>query len=128
MNTKMLYIMIISLFLIFLVYILMLMSTNSVVKDAENVMLGNVEKSITDGTPLSAYNRKGDFNTVSVDVRITRRFVLHNFFNGYVWIKYTCQGFDADGNRTYGSWNISSRWKIHWESGKWEIVKINENP
>ena len=114
--------------ILILVYIVMFISTNSVIHDVENIMYGNVKKSFTENSPVSAYNRKDDFGTTSVNVEIKRIFVLHNFFDGYMWVNYTCEGFDNEGNRTYGDWKVPARWKIHRENGKWKIVEIKEDP
>ena len=111
-----------------LLYLAMLSNTNIAINDVKDIMYGKVETSVTNNSPLRMYNRKDDFGTTSVDVKITRLLVLHNFFDGYIWVRYTHQGFDANGDLTYGSWNIPSRWKIHKENGKWHVVEILEAP
>jgi len=113
---------------ILLLYFAMLIDTNSVIDDVKNIMHGNVEESAIDNSPLRTYYRRGDLRTVSVDANITRKFVLHNFSDGYIWVKYTCEGFDSKGSKTYGSWEIPSRWKIHKENGKWKVIEIKERP
>ena len=106
----------------------MFINTNSLISDVKNIMSGNVEKSITENNPVSMYNRKGEFGTISVKVKISRMFVLHNFFDGYMWINYTYEGYDVNGEHTYGSWKIPSLWKIHRENGNWKILEIKEAP
>lgn len=114
--------------IILIMYLTIFLNTNSVVNNVENIMSGNVEKSITQNTPLDQYNRKGDFGTVKVDVKLNRLFVLHNFNKGYMWMLYTYEGYDKDNNRTYGAWNILSKWKIEKINGKWEVVNIIGEP
>ena len=110
------------------VYLIMFFNTNSLMNDVEDVMKGNISKEVTAGLPVDMYNRKGDLGTTSVNVKIHRIFVLNNFFDGYVWVNYTCEGFDSSGKQTYGSWKVNSCWKIHKNNGKWEIIAIYEGP
>ena len=110
------------------IYLIMFFNTDSIVKDVRNIMSGNVSKEVTAGLPVDMYNRKGDLNTVSVAVKIHRVFVLHDFFDGYIWVNYTCEGFDSKGDQTYGSSKVNSCWKIHRNNGKWEITEIFEGP
>ena len=112
------------------VYLLMLINTNQVILDVEDIMRSNVPMEITRGRPTHRYNRQDehDVRTVSYYVRIDRRFVLHDFSNGYMWIKYYREGYDNEGNRMYGSWGIPARWKIQKIGGEWEIVEIFEDP
>jgi len=52
--------------------------------------------------------------------------VAHNFSDGYIFVMYSVEGFDASGKSTYGSWGIKSLWKIHKEDGRWDVVDIFE--
>ena len=110
------------------IYLVILINTNQVIRHVENVMRSNIAKDLTMGLPIDMYNRQGhlDLGAVSYEVKISRVFVIHNFFNGYMWVRYTREGFDSDGNRVYGSWKIPSRWKIQKQNGKWEIIDIFE--
>lgn len=48
---------------------------------------------------------------------------------GYVWVFYTSEAFDAQGNTVRGSWNIPSLWKVEKDaSGTWNVVSIREHP
>ena len=114
--------------IILIIYLLMLWTTNDIVREVKNVMQGNISIEETRGTSLDLYNRKGDLGTIFAEAKITRLFVFHNFFDGYMWVKYSCEGFDKNGNHTYGSSNVISRWKIHREDGKWQVVEIQEKP
>ena len=111
-----------------LLYAIMLLNTNSVVNDVKNIMLGNVEESITENTPLSRYNFSNVLSNAEVKAKITRLFVAHNFSDGYMWVKYSYDTVKNDNDLMPGSWNVTSRWKIHKENGKWEVVEIIEDP
>jgi hypothetical protein len=111
-----------------LLYTIMLINTNSVVNDVRNIMLGNVEKSVTDNTPLRIYNFSNVLSNAEVEVRISRIFVLHNFFDGFVWVNYSYETLKNDSDMRPGSANVFSRWKIHRENGRWEVAEIKENP
>ena len=49
--------------------------------------------------------------------------------NGTMWVWYTQEGLDSNGERITGSWNIPSLWMLEKNAvGQWEIVKIKEHP
>jgi hypothetical protein len=112
---------------ILLIYIVMLLNTNSAVDYVKEVMHGRISASETIGTPLDQYNHN-DFLWINpkVDVSITRLFVLHNFFDGYIWVMYKFETIENGREELPGTGYIMSRWKIHRENGKWEIIEINE--
>ena len=114
--------------IVILLYTIMLLDTNSVVKDVKNIMLGNVDEAITTNTPLSKYNFSSVLQNAEVKVQITRLAVIHNFFDGYMWVKYSYETIKNDNDLMPGSWDVISRWKIHRENGGWEIVEITEAP
>lgn len=114
-------------FAILIFYTVLLFDTNPIVREAKEVMLGNVEYSSTEGTPLHRYNRNNILENAKVNVHIRRILVLHDFSDGYMWVKYTYETVRNDKNIYPGSSAIS-RWKIHKEYGKWEIVEIKEDP
>jgi len=109
------------------VYTAMLADTNSVISYAESVFRGEVPLSETAGQPVDMYNinhyLNGSSDTVEVNLKITRRFVLHDFFDGYIWATYT-----DDSSVGKGDCQIPSRWKIHKTNGQWQIVAIKEKP
>ena len=48
---------------------------------------------------------------------------------GYMWVYYSQEGMDADGEVTTGSWRIPSLWYLQPdENGKWQVVHIKEHP
>ncbi len=119
----------ISIALMIILYIAMLLDTNSVFNYAKDVFLGKVPHEEVKGTPLSLYDITEREYITKVDLEISRAFVFHNFTDGYIYVRYVHMGYDDIGELRYGSvaefpgWAI---WKIHKENGEWKIVKIRE--
>ncbi len=111
-----------------IIYLIMFFNTNSIIREVEDVMRGNVDSSVTEGTPLQRYNYNDVYKNAVVNVNITRLFTFHNFFDGYMWVKYSVETVKNDNDIFPSSSNIISRWKIHRKNGKWEIVEISEAP
>lgn len=64
----------------------------------------------------------------SVNIKVRRLFVLHNFRKGIVWVKYSYIAYDKEGNILAGTNNILSKWYIEKKNGRWKVVKIEEKP
>lgn len=48
---------------------------------------------------------------------------------GRMWVFYSQESYDKDGNLLRGSWNVPSLWYLEkTDSGAWEIVAIKEHP
>ena len=48
---------------------------------------------------------------------------------GYLWVYYSQEGLDIDGETDYGSWNIPSLWKVEKDAkGNWVVTEIKEHP
>ncbi|MCD7770472.1 MAG: zf-HC2 domain-containing protein [Oscillospiraceae bacterium] len=48
---------------------------------------------------------------------------------GYIWVYYSQEALDTDGNTVCGSSNVPSLWKVEKnENGVWEVVSIREHP
>ena len=62
------------------------------------------------------------------EVSLIRYFTIHNFKDGYIWAIYSNKAFESSGKQFDGSGRIPTKWKIHKENGKWEIVEIFEAP
>ena len=110
------------------VYIIMLVDTHSVMKEVKDVFLGKIPYEQTENTPLSRFNTTNYVTFPTVKLKLFRYFTLHNFRDGYIWANYTVEVYDKEGNLVTGGWNIPTKWKIHNEKGKWEIVEIFEDP
>lgn len=111
-------------------YALMWADTNSLITYVEGVFKGEVPYSEVMCTPMDDhgyYKLNDDELTIkSVDIKITRRFVLHNFFDGVVYVKYTYYGYTETGE-TSGEMPYA-KWTIHKEDGQWKITDIVQGP
>lgn len=48
---------------------------------------------------------------------------------GYMWVYYSQEGINKDGEMDYGSWGILSLWKVEKDAdGKWMVTDIREHP
>lgn len=110
-------------------YCIMLIDTNPLMDEVKNVFLGNVSREETRGEPIDRYNirRRDDAVILSAEVSITRLFTIHNFREGYIWVRYAHKSESAQGS-LMGSGIILTKWKIKKENGKWSIVEIFEKP
>ena len=113
---------------IFQLYYLMFINTNQVVDEVYAVMSGNVDVSVTNNTPLEKYNYSKVVKDAKIKVKIHRLFVLHNFIDGYMWVNYSYETVGSKTDINPGAWNVVSKWKIHRNGWKWNIVEITERP
>ena len=114
---------------VLLVYLTMFISTNSAVNYVEEVMHGRISAEETKGTPLNQYNYNDSlWVDPEVEVSITRLLIAHNFFDGYMWVRYKFTTLSNGREELPGTGYILSRWKIHRENGRWNIVEIAEAP
>lgn len=130
-------IIVLSIIALILANVLMWVDTNSLIVYVEDVFKGEVPFSEVENTPLNdrGYYVKRD-NSIAdskdeiierVDIDISRRFVLHDFFDGFMFVKYSCYGYNQKGEEIYGS-IVNSKWIIHKEDGQWRITDIIEGP
>ena len=117
-------------FALVVLYLSMIMSTNDLINYVEKVMTGEISKEKTKGTPIDRYNNENVLLNAKVDVTVNRLFVIHNFFDGYVWVKYSYVTTKNEDPREImpASVDVISRWKIHKKNGSWKIVEIKEAP
>ncbi len=48
---------------------------------------------------------------------------------GYLWVYYTREGIDKNGEVDFGSWKIPSLWKVKKDvNGIWIVTEIKEHP
>ena len=47
---------------------------------------------------------------------------------GYIWIRYSREGFDKDKHSVVGSWDILSRIKIEKTGDVWTAAEVKEHP
>lgn len=116
---------------IIIVYIVMLFDTNSLMVEVKSVFMREVEESETIEKPVNMYNRSSEYQNealVNVNLKLNIIFTIHNFRDGYIWAYYSVEARNESDELLYGSWEIPTKWKIHKENGKWEIVDIIEAP
>ena len=119
------------LLIIVVVYMAMLLDTNDLMKEVRNAFSWKTERSETIGRPIDAYNgiKRANSETLGeTKLTLIRLFTFHNFRDGYVWAYYTYYAYNAEGGLITGSVSITTKWKIHKENGKWEIIEIFEAP
>ena len=117
--------------LIVLMYVVLVVDTNGLIRDVKDLMLWKVPKENTAGMPIDRYNsNRSSYGYVLGEAKISifRYFVLHDFKDGYIWLVYTYEAYDLNGELITGSNLIPTKWKIHKKNGKWEIVEIFEKP
>ncbi len=58
------------------------------------------------------------------------KFITANFSGdkGYIWVKYSTEAYDKDGEVTFGAWDILSRWEIEKKDNKWVVTSTKEHP
>lgn len=115
-----------------LIYLIMLWDTNSIFNYAKAVFRGEIQRELVENTPWNRYDKTHTKDGVSaVEMGIKRVFVIHNFFDGYMWIEYYYMGYDENGEMIFLStqeFPYLAKWKIHKEHGKWVLVDIEEHP
>ncbi|MBR3816305.1 MAG: hypothetical protein IKJ27_06240 [Clostridia bacterium] len=48
---------------------------------------------------------------------------------GYMWVRYSQEGVNKEGETDYGSWGILSLWKVEKDTnGKWVVTDTKEHP
>ena len=47
---------------------------------------------------------------------------------GYMWVKYSTQAFDINGDITYASWDVLSQWELEKKDNNWVVTAIKEHP
>lgn len=115
-----------------IVYLLMLWDTNPLIEYARDVFYGEIPNEEIENTPWSKYDTTHNRDGVGeVVLGLRRVFVIHNFFDGYMWITYENIVYDDNGELLYlGTQEFPkmAMWKIHKENGEWILVEIDEHP
>lgn len=117
------------------VYMIMLLDTCSVVWDMKNVSYNRVPENQIAGKAINRYNWDKEiaagWELHDYNVHVIVPVVAHNFVDGYMWIFYSRDAVMEDeryGAFRIGGWRILSKFHIHKENGKWEILDIKEGP
>ena len=104
-------------------------TAKKILKEADNAL-----PTITnDETAEKDFGELG-YLCVTDDEAITEKhklkFIAANFSgdSGYIWVKYSSEAFDKDGEVTFGSWGILSRWELEKKDNQWVVTSIKEHP
>ena len=78
------------------------------------------------------FNIAGIFHSstdkVHVELDLRRIFAWHNFYKGTLWIKYSVEVLNENGEIISGSWKVPVKISIQKEAGKWVAIDIDEAP
>ena len=80
---------------------------------------------------LSNYASSIDFYPETIKTKYSLKLwsVHLNDNAGYMWVLYSQEGVNKDGETDHGSWGILSLWKVEKDSdGKWVVTHIKEHP
>ena len=104
-------------------------TAKKILKEADNAL-----STITnDETAEKDFGELG-YLCVTDDEAVTEKhklkFVAANFSgdSGYIWVKYSSEAYDKDGEVTFGSWCILSRWELEKKDNQWVVTSIKEHP
>lgn len=73
-------------------------------------------------------NCKGNSHIEKTYSKVQALYVIHSLKKGIMYVKYTYQHFDKNGEDIGGSYNAPSKWYIEKKNGNWEVVKVEERP
>ncbi len=113
--------------IIVLAVAVMYLDTLPLIHYVEDVFRGNISVEETEGRPVHLYNIQKNRPIDRVEVEVKQLLSLHCFGKGYVWVHYSCEAWDANGDLCYGA-VCYSRWRVEKINGTWEICDINEKP
>ena len=109
-----------------LVYAVLLFDTNSVIENFKDLANGTPQQGVDYGE-LVNYDYSNYSGTSRPEVQISRRFVLHNFKEGYMNISYYIEFLDDTG-KVDGAWGGPAKWYIKKIDGRWQVTDIQEAP
>jgi len=114
--------------IITVVYILIFLDTLSLTKQVESLFRGEVTTASLSPNPtcLQIYTMSdNNSNTVDVNASVYTIFTIHNFKEGYMWVKFNCHAYDSQGNITGGEIS-TARWKIKRIDQQWKIIEVKQ--
>lgn len=110
-------------------YTIMFLNVKSLVDYVVGVSEGEIPYSEIEGTPLEFYavidGLEAYDDVKTVDMEIKTCFTLHNFFEGYIFLKYDLTGYDKNGEMVC-YWEAAPKWHIKRIDGNWQILDIDE--
>ena len=107
-------------------YTVAFFNTNEVLNDFKKCITYQISTNSALDRYLGAYS---DNDTVSnAKISISRRFVLHNFYKGLMYVNYTYYLYNSGGEEIGGSYNVNSLWFIKKRDNKWCVYDIKQRP
>ena len=100
MKKKVLIVLAIVFSVILVFYAVELISTNSLMNYVKDLADGKIPASETEGKSWNEFNINNVKNGDHAKLSITRVFVIHNFSDGYMWLKWDFWVYDKDDNLT----------------------------
>lgn len=113
--------------IIVIIYGTILFDTNNVMKEVRDTLLFKTDYAETANKQIDKYNISSGYVGGKPHVLLVRLSTRHNFKDGYIWAWYWFRVYNTEGKLT-SYWWTPTKWKIHKENGKWEIVEIYEAP
>ncbi|MDR2106254.1 MAG: hypothetical protein LBP24_02470 [Coriobacteriales bacterium] len=114
--------------LIAILYVVMFLDTNSLMRYMRGVSNGDMSLGETVGKPENIYNPLSYSDNPQVTSKLQRVFVLHNYSDGYIWVRYSQAIRNQNSELLSDSPGIPSLWRIHKDESGWHIVDIDERP
>lgn len=112
------------------VYMIMLLDTCSVVWDMKNVSYNRVPDNQIVGKAIERYTWDDvvveNWEVYDSDTYVIVPIVVHNFLDGYMWVLYSRKAVSREDGYMVEELCILSKFQIHKENGKWEILNIEE--
>lgn len=87
-------------------------------QEASDRDLGACSKYCPDETVLA--------NTDKIDLSIEYMNTKQEGDSGYIWVKYTVEYLDSQGEAIKGCYDAVSRWEIKKDGSEWKVTKITE--
>ncbi|GMO38574.1 MAG: hypothetical protein Ta2B_18150 [Termitinemataceae bacterium] len=119
---------------ILILYLLMILVTCPLVKEAKDVFCGKIPSSQIENRAIAQYDnvdslRRNGYDIKKIKLMFMRIFTFHNFVSrGFIQVFYSIEVYGNDDTLLYASWYIPALWKIEKQNKGWEIIEINERP
>ena len=117
--------------LLVVLYLLMLFSTNTILRSFKDCVRGNLIEENEECGCLNRYKISDTIEYDELDIKIRRVFVAHNFFDGIMIVDYSIMATSDNRLTYYSSTDFPfylSKWKIHRGEDGWIVVEIEESP
>ena len=100
--------------------------TNNILREFKNTVQN--QQSTINSFERYVGNYKSDESIEKTVSKVKTIYVIHSFSKGIMYVNYTYEHFNKNGESIGGSCNVSSKWYIKKEHGKWIVYDIDEKP